>query len=103
MPITSITSDPETLTMTLVGDYAVPVERLWEAFVDPRQIERFWGPPECPSTFHRHDMVEGGRSHYVMTMPDGSTHGGYWVVTAIDPGRSFEVLDGLLSGEPAQV
>ncbi len=102
MPITSITSDPEALTMTLTGEYPVTVERLWDAWVDPRQLERFWGPPEWPATFTRHDMIEGGRTDYVMTGPDGGTSAGYWIVTAIDPGRSFEVVDGFAGddGEP---
>ncbi len=94
MPVTSVTSDPETLTMTLVGDYPVPVERLWEAFADPRQIERFWGPPSWPATFTRHDMVEGGRSDYTMTGPDGESSSGYWIFRSVDPGHSFEVIDG---------
>jgi uncharacterized protein YndB with AHSA1/START domain len=99
MPVTSVTSDPETLTMTLIGDYPVPVERLWEAFADPRQIERFWGPPGWPATFTRHDMVEGGRSAYTMTGPDGETAGGYWIFTSIDPGRGFEVIDGFVGDD----
>jgi uncharacterized protein YndB with AHSA1/START domain len=41
MPITSVTSDHTTLTLTVVGDYPVSVERLWEAYSDPRQLERF--------------------------------------------------------------
>ena len=45
MPLTSITKDAATLTLTVVGDYAVPQQRLWDAFTDPRQLERFWGPP----------------------------------------------------------
>ncbi|MDJ0767166.1 MAG: SRPBCC family protein [Ilumatobacter sp.] len=93
MPITSVTSDANALTLTVVGDYAVPVEWLWDAWVDPRQLERFFGPPDYPATFTRHDMVVGGRSSYVMTGAAGVTHG-YWIVTAIDPGRSFEVIDG---------
>jgi uncharacterized protein YndB with AHSA1/START domain len=102
VPVTSVTSDPETLTMTLVGDYPVPVERLWAAWVDPRQLERFWGPPGWPATFTRHDMVVGGRSDYVMTGPEGERSAGYWIVTALDPGRSFELVDGFAGedGEP---
>lgn len=102
MPVTSVTSDPDTLTMTLVGDYPVPVERLWEAFADPRQLERFWGPPTWPASFTRHDMVEGGRSSYTMTGPDGESSSGYWTFTSVDPGRSFEVVDGFAGddGEP---
>lgn len=102
MPITSVTTDPDTLTMTLVGDYPVPVERLWQAWADPRQIERFWGPPEWPATFTRHDMIVGGRTNYVMTGPDGQTSAGYWIMTSIDPGRSLEMIDGFAGpdGEP---
>lgn len=44
MPITNISSDPTALTLTVVADYPVSIERLWEAYVDPRQLERFWGP-----------------------------------------------------------
>lgn len=78
MPITSVTQDPEALTLTVVADFAVPVRRLWDAYADPRQIERFWGPPGWPATFTRHDVTVGGRSNYAMTGPDGERSGGYW-------------------------
>jgi len=94
MPITSITSDATTLTLTVVGDFPVPVERLWEAWADPRQLERFWGPETWPATFLRHDMAPGGRSEYVMTGPDGGSARGWWRFVAVDPGRAFEVEDG---------
>lgn len=44
MPITSVTSDPRALTLTVVGDDPVSVERLREAHSDPRPLERFRGP-----------------------------------------------------------
>ena len=94
MPITSVTSDPSALTLTVVGEYTVDVARLWDAWVDPRQIERFWGPPGWPATFTRHDMTVGGRSEYTMTGPDGERSSGYWVVTALEPQRWFECTDG---------
>ena len=53
MPLTSVTQDASELTLTVVGDYAVPQERLWDAFADPRQLERFWGPPAWPATLPR--------------------------------------------------
>jgi uncharacterized protein YndB with AHSA1/START domain len=94
MPITSVSSDENALTLTVVGDYPVPVERLWEAFADPRQLERFWGPETWPATFTRHDMEVGGYSLYHMTGPDGSTSHGSWRFLAVEPGRRFEVEDG---------
>ncbi len=94
MPIVDITSDAETLTLTITGEYDVSVERLWQAWADPRQIERFWGPPTWPATFTRHDMVEGGRSQYFMTGPDGTRSAGFWIFESVDPGRGFSIVDG---------
>lgn len=96
MPLTSVVKDPETLTMTMtiVADFPVPVERLWNAYADPRQLERFWGPPTYPARFIRHDFFAGGRAHYVMTGPDGDKSPGFWEFLAVDPGKSFEVRDG---------
>ena len=94
MPITSVSSDPTTLTLTLVGDYPVPVERLWEAYADPRQLERFWGPETWPATFTRHELEPGGRAEYHMTGPDGSTAHGWWRFLAVEPGRRIELEDG---------
>ncbi|MCB9674320.1 MAG: SRPBCC domain-containing protein [Alphaproteobacteria bacterium] len=94
MPIVSITSDPESLTLTAIGEYPVSVERLWAAWADPRQLERFWGPPAWPATFTRHDMQAGGRSEYAMTGPNGEQARGYWLYDAVDAPRSFTVRDG---------
>lgn len=94
MPITSFNRDNEALTMTVVADFSAPVERLWDAYLDPRQLERFWGPPTWPATFTRHDACTGGRSHYTMTGPDGDAQSGYWEWLAVEPLKSFEVRDG---------
>lgn len=94
MPLTSVTKDPAKLTLTVVGDYPVPQERLWEAFADPRQLERFWGPPFAPATFTRHDMRVGGRSEYFLSGPNGQKWSGSWKFTAVNPVSSFEADDG---------
>ena len=102
MPVTSVIRDTEDLTLTVVADFAAPVQRLWEAYVDPRLLERFWGPPTYPATFSRHDAAVGGRSAYTMTGPEGDTHGGYWEWLSVDPQKSFEVRDGFATpdGQP---
>ncbi len=94
MPVTTVEKDLDALTMTVVADFPVPVRRLWDAYADPRQIEKFWGPPGWPATFTRHDVAVGGRSDYYMTGPDGERSGGYWEFLAVEPGRYFEVRDG---------
>lgn len=94
MPITEVISNAADFTLKIVADYPVPVERLWEAYSDPRQIERFWGPVQWPATFTRHDMAVGGESHYYMTGPDGTKSGGYWRFLKVEPLKTIEVEDG---------
>ena len=94
MPITSVEKNLDALTMTVVADFAATRERLWEAYTDPRQIEKFWGPVEWPATFTRHDVFVGGRSAYFMTGPDGERSAGFWEFLTVDDGKFFEVRDG---------
>ena len=102
MPITSVEKDLDALTITIVADFAAPVTRLWDAYVDPRQIERFWGPPSYPATFLRHDAAPGGRSVYKMTGPAGDEHYGCWEWTDVNSPASFDVIDWFADekGEP---
>src|SRR5687767_3817461 len=93
MPVTSMTTDAEALTMTLVAEFPVAPERLWDAFADPRKLERFWGPPGYPATFGTWDLRVGGTAHYWMTSPEGQKFYGRWDVTAVDAPRSFTVTD----------
>ncbi|QYJ03386.1 SRPBCC domain-containing protein [Nocardioides panacisoli] len=111
MPVTEVHKDADNLTMTVVADFAAPLQRVWDAYVDPRQLEKFWGPPGFPATFTRHDCFPGGLSHYTMTgqadptstdlEQEVLTHGGYWewldvkAPEGAEPTTaSFEVRDG---------
>ncbi|MGH7725322.1 MAG: SRPBCC family protein [Candidatus Eiseniibacteriota bacterium] len=94
MPLTSVTRDTAKLTLTVVGDYPVPQQRLWDAFADPRQLERFWGPPFAPATFTRYDLRVGGRAEYFLALPDGGKWSGSWKFTAVNPISSIEARDG---------
>lgn len=101
MPVTSVSKDPASLTMTVVAEFPVPVQRLWDTYADPRQLELFWGPPTYPARFTRHDMYPGGRSEYAMTGPEGDESRGYWEFLAVDPLQSFEVRDGFAGPDGA--
>jgi uncharacterized protein YndB with AHSA1/START domain len=76
---------------------------VWAAYADARQLERFWGPPQWPATFVRHDFKVGGRSEYFMTGPNGDKSSGYFKYLVVDAPHTFEVEDGFLGadGQPA--
>ncbi len=102
MTVVSTTQDPEALTFTIVADLAAPPARVWQIWADPRQLERWWGPPTWPATFEDHNMVSGGGSRYFMTGPEGEKARGWWRFVAIDEPRSIDFEDGFSdeSGEP---
>lgn len=94
MPVLSTHKDLDSLTLTVVSEHDADVARLWQIWEDPRQLERWWGPPTWPATFTEHDLTPGGRSSYSMTGPDGEKDGGWWKILAVDAPRSVELEDG---------
>ena len=102
MPITRVDKNLDAHTMTVVAEYDAAVERVWQLYADPRQMERFWGPPTWPATVVDHDLRPGGRVSYVMTGPDGEKAAGYWDVLEVDAPRRFVVDDGFAddAGQP---
>ncbi len=94
MPVTDVRTDIDNLTLTIVADFAAPVQRIWRVYADPRQLERIWGPPTYPATFVDHDLRPGGRMTYYMTGPEGDTHAGYWEIISVDAPQAFTFTDG---------
>ncbi len=84
MPVTDVTTDADNLTMTVVADFAAPIEGVWSAYSDPRQLERFWGPPGWPATFTAWDHTVGGRAVYSMNGPRGEKSSGSWEFLSIE-------------------
>ena len=50
MPVTNVEKDLDNLTITITAEFAAPVERVWQVYADPRQLERWWGPEGFPAT-----------------------------------------------------
>ncbi|MFY2787341.1 SRPBCC family protein [Rhodococcus sp. MALMAid1271] len=71
------------MTITMVAEFDATAERVWQIWEDPRQLERWWGPPTWPATFVSHDFVPGGTASYYMSGPDGEKIGYCWVFTEI--------------------
>ena len=94
MTVISTTKDPATLTMTMTAELDAPVARVWQLWTDPRQLERWWGPPSCPATVVDHDLTPGGRVTYFMSLPDGTTAKGWWRVLRVEPPDLLEFEDG---------
>jgi len=99
VPVTSVVKDADARTVTITARFDASIERVWRVWSDPRQLERWWGPPDFPATVTEHDLVPGGTVAYSMTGPEGDEHRGVWHVRAVDPPRALEFEDGFADAE----
>ena len=94
MSVISVEKDSDSLSLILVADFDAPIERVWQLWADPRQLERWWGPPTHPATVEKHDLAIGGEVTYFMTGPGGEKSRGWWRVTSVNPPTTLEFNDG---------
>ena len=74
--------------MAIGSQFNATAERVWQLWDDPRQLERWWGPPGYPATFTTHKLRPGGTVSYYMTSPEGQQfHGGWEVIEVEAPNR----------------
>lgn len=102
MTVISSKKDPENLTLEFVTQLDAAPERVWELWEDPRQLEKWWGPPTYPATFVRHDFEVGGESRYFMTGPEGQIAPGWWRIESLDRPKGLSFANGIAGedGEP---
>jgi uncharacterized protein YndB with AHSA1/START domain len=102
MTVTAVHKDPVALTMTVTAEFNATPERVWQLWADPRQLERWWGPPTYPATFTTHDLRPGAQSDYYMTGPNGEQPHGWWKILEVEPPSRLVLRDGFADehGQP---
>jgi uncharacterized protein YndB with AHSA1/START domain len=99
MTVVSVVKDADARTLTVTARFDAPIARVWQIWSDPRQLERWWGPPGYPATVLEHDLAPGGTIRYVMTGPDGERHGGWFGARAADPPHLLELDAGFADAD----
>ncbi|MDY6811475.1 MAG: SRPBCC domain-containing protein [Actinomycetota bacterium] len=99
MPVTNVSHNIDSRTLTITAKFNAPVERIWQIYADPRQLETIWGPPTYPATFVEHSLEPGARVTYYMTSPEGEKFAGYWVIRTVDAPTEFTFDDGFADDE----
>ena len=94
----------QALTMKFVAEFDASVDRVWQLWKDPRQLERWRGPLTYPATVEKYDFRVGGRSADYMTGREGEKPRGWWQITAIEEPIRFEFDDGFADddGNPVE-
>jgi uncharacterized protein YndB with AHSA1/START domain len=99
MSVIAVRKDPDALTMTLDAEFEASPERVWQLWADPRQLERWWGPPTYPATVTSHDLRRGGRVEYHITGPEGDQPRGYWEILEADAPHRLVFRDGFANAD----
>ena len=82
---------------------AAPRARVFQAFTDPDQITRWFGPEGFKIETLEIDIRVGGRWRYIYTGPDGTRWDNRMVFTRIDAPRLLEMEHGSdLDDDPAR-
>ena len=99
MTVATVRKDPQALTMTIDAEFDASPQRVWQLWADPRQLERWWGPPTYPATFTRHALTPGFRVEYHMTGPEGDQPRGYWDIVEVHEPTLIVMLDGFANDD----
>ncbi len=99
MTVTAVRKDPQALSLALDAEFDTSPERVWQLWADPRQLERWWGPPTYPATFTKHDLAPGSHIEYHMTGPEGDQPKGFWDVLETDPPHRLVLSDGFANDD----
>jgi len=60
--------------LKLIRIFDAPVEAVWDAWTDPDQVVKWWGPRGFTLTTHSKDLRPGGHWKYTMHGPDGADY-----------------------------
>src|SRR5580765_6698849 len=69
--------------------YEAPVAAVWDAWTDPEQAARWWGPRGFTLTTHSKDLRPGGHWKYTMHGPDGTDSPNNALYHEVEPLRTL--------------
>lgn len=67
----TVLTRPSDREMVLTRSFAAPRGLVWQAWIDPAQLARWWGPDGFSITTHEHALGPGGVWRLTMHGPDG--------------------------------
>jgi uncharacterized protein YndB with AHSA1/START domain len=100
MTVRSVDKNAETKTLVITAEFTATISDVWRLWADPRLLERWWGPPDFPATFERHDLTPGGTITYSMPGPDaGDRFDGTWNVIEVEAPTRLVVEDAIVDDD----
>ncbi|MEX5234265.1 SRPBCC domain-containing protein [Kocuria arenosa] len=85
-------SSPSTFDVEITRVFQAPAQRVWRAWSDPQEIQKWWGPHGFTCPVAEVDLRVGGRALVAMRAPaefgGGDTYS-TWTFTEVDSGHRF--------------
>ncbi|TDX02061.1 SRPBCC family protein [Dinghuibacter silviterrae] len=91
---TKIAKDPTGKKLIVTRDFNAPLARVWHAWTDSQQLDKWWAPKPWKAETKTMDFKPGGHWLYAMVSPEGEKHWCMVAFQAIEPQKSFSVLNG---------
>ena len=83
----------QTTELVITRVFDAPRERVWEAWTDPEQMKKWWGPKDFTAPTVEMDLQEGGKYLNCMRSPDGQEFWSTGVYREIVPMEKLVVTD----------
>jgi uncharacterized protein YndB with AHSA1/START domain len=74
MPGNNVQVDKEKLEIRMSRVLDAPRERVWEAHIDPKAIEQWWGPRRYKTKVEKLEPKVGGKWKFINVDTDGTQH-----------------------------
>lgn len=78
-------ASPSKTEFLITRRFAQPLERVWQAWSEAAQFQKWWGPKGCRIDVHRFEFRPGGFLHYAMNFPEGPAMWGRFAIREIAP------------------
>jgi uncharacterized protein YndB with AHSA1/START domain len=73
----------------VIREFNAPIEKVWKAWTEPDQLEKWWGPKPWTAITKSMDFTVGGVWLYYMAGPEGQKFWSHVKFTAIENGSRF--------------
>ena len=83
----------QTQELVIERVFDAPLERVWEAWTDPEQMKKWWGPKDFTAPTVEIDLKEGGKYLNCMRSPDGHEFWSTGVYREIVPMERLVITD----------
>lgn len=95
----AMTTTVEERDVVLERTFDAPRQQVFEAFIDPEKVVKWWGPKGWMTEVYKMEVKPGGTWHYCMRGPEGKESWGKAVYHEVNPPEKLKYTDAFADAE----